>query len=51
MRLFLDQMIDRSIAGVLRKLEHDVGCTAEVGMSRADELEILNEFWCDHYTS
>ncbi len=41
MRLFLDQMIDRSVAGVLRKTDYDVECTAQVGMARADDLEIL----------
>ena len=41
MRLFLDQMIDRSVADVLRQKSHDVECTAEVGMARADDLEIL----------
>jgi len=41
MRLFLDQMIDRSVAAVLRQRGHDVECTAEVGMARADDLEIL----------
>lgn len=41
MRLFLDQMIDRSVADVLRKRGYDVECAAEVGMARADDLEIL----------
>lgn len=41
MRLFLDQMIDSSVAVVLRDLGHDVECTAQVGMARADDLEIL----------
>jgi predicted nuclease of predicted toxin-antitoxin system len=41
MRFFLDQMIDRSVAGVLRKRGHDVDCAAQVGMARADDLEIL----------
>ncbi len=47
MRLFLDQMIDRSVAGVLRKSGHDVECTVEVGMARADDLEIL-EYCAKH---
>ncbi len=41
MRLFLDQMIDRSVADVLRKKGYDVECTAQVDMARADDLEIL----------
>lgn len=41
MRLFLDQMIDSSVAGVLQKRGYDVACTAQVGMARADDLEIL----------
>jgi predicted nuclease of predicted toxin-antitoxin system len=41
MRLFLDQMIDRCVADVLRKTGHDVECAAQVGMARADDLEIL----------
>jgi len=40
-RLFLDQMIDRCVADVLRKTGHDVECAAQVGMARADDLEIL----------
>ena len=41
MRLFLDQMIDRSVAGVLRRAGFDVECAAQAGMARADDLEIL----------
>ncbi len=41
MRLFLDQMIDRCIAEVLRTAGHDVEAAAQVGMARADDLEIL----------
>ena len=41
MRLFLDQMIDRSVADILRKRGHDVECTAQMDMARADDLEIL----------
>jgi predicted nuclease of predicted toxin-antitoxin system len=41
MRLFLDQMIDRCVADVLRETGHDVECAAQVGMARADDLEIL----------
>lgn len=41
MRLFLDQMIDHSVAEALRKQNCDVQCTAEVGMACADDLEIL----------
>lgn len=41
MRLFLDQMIDRCVAGVLRDTGYDVECAAEAGMARADDLEIL----------
>ena len=41
MRLFLDQMIDRSVAEVLTKRAYDVECAAEVGMARVDDLEIL----------
>ena len=41
MRLLLDQMIDCSVACVLRERGHDVACTAEVGMAHADDLEIL----------
>ena len=41
MRLFLDQMIDRCVADILRKTGHDVECAAQVGMARADDLEIL----------
>jgi len=47
MRLFLDQMIDRSVAGVLRKADYDVECTAQVGMARADDLDIL-EYCIQH---
>ena len=47
MRLFLDQMIDRSVANVLRERGYDVECTAEVGMARADDLEIL-EYCIEH---
>lgn len=41
MRLFLDQMIDRSVGSVLREKGHDVECTEQVDMARADDLEIL----------
>jgi predicted nuclease of predicted toxin-antitoxin system len=41
MRLFLDQMIDRSVADVLHGIGHDVECAAQAGMARADDLEIL----------
>lgn len=41
MRLFLDQMIDRCAADVLREAGHDVECAAQVGMARSDDLEIL----------
>jgi predicted nuclease of predicted toxin-antitoxin system len=41
MRLFLDQMIDRCVAAVLRETGHDVECAAQVSMARADDLEIL----------
>ena len=41
MRLFLDQMIDSSVAGVLQQRGYDVACTAQVDMARADDLEIL----------
>jgi predicted nuclease of predicted toxin-antitoxin system len=41
MRLFLDQMIDRCIADGLQKTGHDVQCAAQVGLARADDLEIL----------
>jgi predicted nuclease of predicted toxin-antitoxin system len=41
MRLFLDQMIDRCVAGVLQKTGHDVECAAQAGMARPDDLEIL----------
>jgi len=41
MRLFLDQMIDRSVGSVLREKDYDVECTAQVDMARADDLEIL----------
>ncbi|MCX5643541.1 MAG: DUF5615 family PIN-like protein [Phycisphaerae bacterium] len=41
MRLFLDQMIDRCVADVLREAGYDVQCAAQVGMARADDLEIL----------
>jgi len=41
MRLFSDQMIDRYVADVLRKTGYDVACAADVGMARADDLEIL----------
>jgi predicted nuclease of predicted toxin-antitoxin system len=41
MRLFLDQMIDRCVADVLRETGYDVECAAEAGMARADDLEIL----------
>jgi predicted nuclease of predicted toxin-antitoxin system len=41
MRLFLDQMIDRSVADTLRKAGHEVECAAEVEMARADDLRIL----------
>ena len=41
MRLFLDQMIDRCVANLLRKTGYDVEVAAQVGMARADHLEIL----------
>ena len=41
MRLFLDQMIDRGVVDVLRQGGHDVECAAQMGMARADDLEIL----------
>jgi predicted nuclease of predicted toxin-antitoxin system len=41
MRLFLDQMIDRCVADVVREAGHDVECAAQVGMAQADDLEIL----------
>ncbi len=41
MRLFLDQMIDRCVADVLRQTGYDVECAAQAGMERADDLEIL----------
>jgi len=41
MRLFLDRMIDRSVAGTLAKAGHDIECAAQVGMARADDLKIL----------
>ena len=41
MRLFLDQMIDASVAAILRQRGEDVECTAQVDMARAGDLEIL----------
>jgi predicted nuclease of predicted toxin-antitoxin system len=41
MRLFLDQMIDRCVADILRKTGYDVECAAQVGMAQADDLTIL----------
>ncbi len=41
MRLFLDQMIDSSVAGILQQKGYDVACTAQLEMARADDLEIL----------
>jgi len=41
MRLFLDQMIDRCVADALRETGYDVECAAQVGMARADDLEML----------
>lgn len=41
MRLFLDQMIDRCVADVLQEAGHNVECAAQMGMARADDLEIL----------
>ena len=41
MRLLLDQMIDRAVAGILRRDGLDVVCTSEVGLATADDHEIL----------
>jgi predicted nuclease of predicted toxin-antitoxin system len=41
MRFFLDQMVDRCIADILRRMGHDVECAAQAGMACADDLEIL----------
>ena len=43
MCLFLDQMIDRCVADIVRKTGHDVECAAPAGMARADDLEILED--------
>jgi predicted nuclease of predicted toxin-antitoxin system len=34
-------MIDRCVAGVLQEAGHNVECAAQMGMARADDLEIL----------
>ncbi len=41
MRLFLDQMIREDVAEALRKLGHDVQRPAYLGLSRADDGELL----------
>ena len=41
MRLFLDQMFRLELAERLRALCHDVSRASEVGLSRADDAEIL----------
>jgi len=41
MRLFLDQMIDRCVAELLRETGYEVECAADAGLARADDLEVL----------
>ena len=41
MKLFTDQMIAMDVIDSLREAGFDVECTAEKGMSRSDDLEIL----------
>lgn len=41
MRLFLDQMFRVELAERLRALGHDVSRASEVGLSRADDADIL----------
>ena len=41
LRLLLDQMIDADVAADLRAAGHDVRTVGELGMSRADDAEIL----------
>lgn len=43
LRLFLDQMIDASVAVALRELGHDVLRTSEVGMAREDDGVVLQK--------
>ncbi len=40
MRFFLDQDVDVAVAGVLRKLGHEVWTAADAGLSRAGDDEL-----------
>ena len=42
MRLLIDQMIDSDVRGSLRFSGHDVISVSEIGMSTADDSEIMN---------
>ena len=48
MRLFLDQMFRVELAAQLRVLGHDVVRATEVGLSRADDADILAQAIADH---
>ncbi len=48
MRLFLDQMLQVELADRLRALGHDVRRASEVGLSRADDAEILAQAIAEH---
>jgi predicted nuclease of predicted toxin-antitoxin system len=47
MRLFLDQMFQVELAGLLRGSGHDVVRAADVGLSRAGDAEILTQTIAD----
>lgn len=43
LRLLLDQMIDVTVAEILRDLGHDVLRTADAGMAREDDTGVLQK--------
>ena len=47
MRLFLDQMFRVELAEQLRRLGHDVVRASEVGLSRADDADLLAQATAD----
>ena len=48
MRLFLDQMFRVELAEQLRRMGHDVVRASEVGLSRADDADILAQAVSDN---
>ena len=48
MRLFLDQMFRVELAELLRRMGHDVVRASEVGLSRADDADILAQAVSDN---